>query len=120
MSEILRLLSDNPPLKWILPTEIRNHRAVLGIALSALAMASGNISGENAEQFTQLLIGVLCTFGLLYFSYIELINPNIVMSDRLFATLVSLIVASVGLREIQYRIGGQEPPRSSSDDEGGE
>ena len=81
-----------------------------------LVLASGRPNGTDAEQLAQLLIGVLCACALLYFSYIELIHPEYMVSDRLFWTLVSLIVASVGLREFQYRYGGQSPPQRSTGD----
>ena len=85
--------------------------------LAIILMASRRNPGSNAEQFAQLLIGILCACALLYFSYIELLNPDLVVSDRLFWTLVSLIVASVGLREFQYRYGGQSPPGRSTDND---
>lgn len=109
---IRRIYND----KCMIPA-ISELRVASLATLAIILMASRRKPGNNAEQFAQLLIGVLCACALLYFSYIELLNPDLVVSDRLFWTLVSLIVASVGLREFQYRYGGQSPPSRSADDD---
>lgn len=109
MLDLVRMVSNSIP-HWIVPRTVGDTRVTILGVVSVIAMASSGISSEDAEQLTQLLIGILCTCGLLYFSYIELINPSITVSDRLFTTLVALIVASVGLREFQYRFRGRDPP----------
>lgn len=117
MLELVRMAVTITP-QWIVPKGITETRAAVIGVVSIIAMASGGLSGEDAEQLTQLLIGILCTCGLLYFSYIELINPSITVSDRLFTTLVALIVASVGLREFQYRFRGKSPPSGEAHEHG--
>lgn len=109
---VARAVSDSIS-NWIVPPRYEVKSAIL-VIVAFIAMTSRGISSKDAEQLTQLLIGILCTCGLLYFSYIELINPTITVSDRLFTTLVALIVASVGLREFQYRFRGQDPPSGES------
>lgn len=109
MLELVRMVSNAIP-HWIVPRTPSDTRATIVGVVSVIAMASGSMNSDDLEQLTQLLIGILCTCGLLYFSYIELINPSITVSDRLFTTLVALIVASVGLREFQYRFRSREPP----------
>lgn len=118
MLDLVRIVMNSSSIPhWVVTRALGDIQATIISVLSIIAMTSRGISSEDAEQLTQLLIGILCTCGLLYFSYIELINPSITVSDRLFTTLVALIVASVGLREFQYRFRGQNPPSGDSGDQ---
>jgi hypothetical protein len=65
---------------------------------------------DAAEKLVQLAIGALCVVSLVYFTYLEMILDSAMLSDRAFYLLVTLAVASLGLRELQYFTGHRSPP----------
>jgi hypothetical protein len=63
-------------------------------------------SVDNIEKIAQLTVGVLAVIALIYFSYIELLNPDLAISDRSFWMLVLLAGSALALKELQYFVTG--------------
>jgi hypothetical protein len=56
---------------------------------------------DNIEKLAQIVIGILAAIALIYFSYIELMNPDLTVSPRTFWVLVVLAGSGLALKELQ-------------------
>lgn len=57
---------------------------------------------DDVEKITHLLVGLVCITALVYFMFIELMNPELALSDRSFWVLVILSGSALALKDLQY------------------
>jgi hypothetical protein len=60
---------------------------------------------DDIQKLVQLVLGLLAAIALIYFIYIETLNPDLVITDRSFWVLVVLAASALGLTELLEFVG---------------
>lgn len=65
------------------------------------------VATDDLERIGRLIVGIGCIAALIYFLWIELMHPELALSDRAFWVLVAIAASALALKDLQYiKLGG--------------